>query len=499
MPGNSVKVKSYFDQITTKYKSLPIQIRASFWFLICTILQRSISIITTPVFTRLLTNDEYGKYSVFLSWLGILTCFVTMYIYSGIYPQAIVKFEKERSQYSSAMQGLTIVLVAVWLCVYIGLKTFWNNIFSLNTSQMLAMFVIMWANAIFGFWSAEQRVEYKYRRLVVITLIEAILQPVLCVVLIYLTADKVSGLVWGIAVATFVCYISLFIKQIIKGRVFFSKNVWLYTLRLAIPLIPHYISAVLLNNSDRIMIQKLVGEAESGIYSLAYTIASCGLLINQALLQTVSPWIFKKIKNKQLSDIKRIAYPSLVGVALVNIMVILFTPEIVRVFAPDSYYDAIWVMPPISMSVYFMFMYNLYSSFEFYYEKTNYVSTATAIGAFLNIVLNYICIKSFGYFAAGYTTLVCYMAFAISHYCFMKVICKTHINSVKVYNSRIITSISAVFIGFGFLIMLTYSITPLVRYGMATAILLGMIIEKNKIKSFIIQILEGRNAAGGIS
>ena len=39
--------------------------------------------------------------------------------------------------------------------------------------------------------------------------------------------------------------------------------------------------------------------------------------------------------------------------------------------------------------------------------------------AALNILLNFVCINIFGYFAAGYTTLYCYIVFTIYHYCFM--------------------------------------------------------------------------------
>lgn len=481
------------NRLLSKYKTIPIQIRASFWFLICTVLQRSISIITTPVFTRLLTTDEYGQYSVFLSWMGILTCFVTMYIYSEIYPQAIVKFENERCYYSSAIQGLTIALVIIWLCVYLILFNFWNKILSLNTSQMIAMFVIMWANSIFGFWSAEQRVEYRYRNLVIVTLIEAVLQPILCILLIYLSNDKVNGLVWGIAIATFSSYIILLIKQMAKGKIFYSKKVWSYALKLAIPLIPHYVSMVLLNSSDRIMIQKLAGEGAAGIYNLAYTISICGTLINQAMLQTLQPWIFQNIKIQRFEEIKKVAYPALCLIASVNLIVILFAPEIIQIFGPKSYYDAIWVMPPITLSVFFMFMYNLFSTFELYYEKTSYLSTATLIGAILNILLNYFSIKKYGYYAAGYTTLFCYITFAVAHYYFMQKICNQEIPSVKVYDLKYLIFISMIFIACGFGIMATYT-HNFIRYSVAVIVILLCIIFRKRIMTFAKQFMNNRKA-----
>ena len=412
--------------------------------------------------------------------MGILTCFVTMYIYSGIYPQAIVKYNREVDYYSSSMQGLTFFLVVSWLCVYLLFSKFWNHFFALKTSQMLAMIIIMWANAIYGFWSAEQRVAYRYKKLVAITLFEALLQPSICVFLILKCEDKVTGLVVGIAIATLGSYFMLFITQIRRGKTLISKKVWCYALKLAIPLIPHYLSSVLLNNFDRIMIRGMIGDTQAGIYNLAYTISMCGTLINQALLQTITPWMFQKIKENQHRAIKGVAYPTLVLVAVVNILLILFAPEIIKIFAPASYYEAVWSIPPVAMSVYFMFMYNLFSNVEFYYEKPYYVSTATMIGAGLNILLNYYGIKMFGYIAASYTTLFCYMVFAILHYLFMQKICKSE-RIESIYDVKVLVIISMALLVVGGALTAAYNSFTL-RLIVALVIVVVLFINRDYIK-----------------
>ena len=475
-------------KLLDKYNSLPVQAKAGFWFLVCTVVQRSITIITTPIFTRMLSEPEYGEYGVFISWMGILSCFVTMFIFSGIYPQAIVKHEEEKDVYSSSMQGLTITLVILWCIIYLLGRTFWNDIFSLNTIKLIAMFVVMWGNAAFGFWSAEKRMAYKYKSLLAVTLTEAIMQPVLSIVLISYFPNKVNGLVWGIAIANLVCYSPLFVSQMLKGKQFFSSKIWKYSLGLAIPLIPHYLSSVVLNSSDRIMIQKIVGEGPAGIYNLAYTISICGTIINQALLQTIQPWVYTKIKEERYEDLKRVVYPALIVIGCVNLLVILISPELIKIFAPPAYYDAVWVMPPISLSVYYMFTFNLFACFEFYFEKPGYVSAATFTGAGLNVVLNYIFIKMFGYVAAGYTTLICYFVFCVAHYCFMRIILKQENITEKVYSLKVLTLISVAVTACGFVIMLTYNY-PYVRYGLIAVVLIACLIERKRIKGYVLRIM----------
>ncbi len=53
---------------------------------------------------------------------------------------------------------------------------------------------------------------------------------------------------------------------------------------------------------------------------------------------------------------------------------------------------------------------------QFYYEKTQFLMAASMAAAGANVVLNFIFIRLFGYIAAGYTTLACYMLYSVGHY-----------------------------------------------------------------------------------
>lgn len=226
-----------------------------------------------------------------------------------------------------------------------------------------------------------------------------------------------------------------------RGKVFFSKKYWKYALAFNIPLIPHYLSQTVLNSSDRIMISRMVDEGSAGIYSLAYSISMVMMLVVTALSHTIGPWLLQKIKAGKLKDTENIAYISLAVIAAVNLLLIAFAPEAVAIFAPASYREAIYVIPSVTMSVYFVFAYNIFSNVEFYYEKTKFIMFASLISAVTNIVLNYIFIPMFGYYAAGYTTLFCYAVYAAFHYGFMRRICKKqmgldHISVFLLINER---------------------------------------------------------------
>ena len=89
---------TFFQKYINKYKGFPVQVKASFWFLVCSFLQRGVSFITTPIYSRLLSTAEYGQYSVFNSWLSIITLIVSLNLSWGVYTQGLVKFDEKTKQ-----------------------------------------------------------------------------------------------------------------------------------------------------------------------------------------------------------------------------------------------------------------------------------------------------------------------------------------------------------------------------------------------------------------
>lgn len=468
---------------------MPAQVRASLWFLCCSFLQKGISVITTPIFARLMDTAEYGQYNVFNSWASIISVIVSFQLSYGVFTQGLVKFDTERKQYASSLQTLSLVLCVGWTCIYLLFREYWNSLFGLTTVQMLLMLVTIWATAVFNFWAAEQRVLLRYRELVALTVAVSIAKPVIGIIFVCNADDKVTARILGIALVELVGFTALFFKQMIRGRLYVSKRFWKHAILFNAPLIPHYLSQTVLNSSDRIMISKMVNEQSAGIYSIAYSVAQLMTLFSTAISQTMGPWVYQKIKEKQVDAIKNVAYGVLCLFAVLNILLIAFAPEMVAIFAPPSYYEAIWVIPPVVMSTFFMFAYDLFAKFGFYYEKTHYVTLATLFGAVLNVVLNYIFIGLFGYVAAGYTTLVCYIVFAVAHYCFMTKICNKFLDGVRPYSLKVLLGIAIVFMMLGGLLTVTYNYI-VIRYSVIIAIVLACVIARKKIAAVVESILK---------
>ena len=101
--NNKKTILPFFNK---SFKSnLPEPLKATIAFALCTTLQKGILILTTPVITRLLTTEEYGYYTLFISWQRILAVFSTLTLDGSIISQAIVKNGTDRDGFVSAMTG----------------------------------------------------------------------------------------------------------------------------------------------------------------------------------------------------------------------------------------------------------------------------------------------------------------------------------------------------------------------------------------------------------
>lgn len=413
------------NKIIDRYKCMPLPAKASLWFVFCSIVQKGIAFLTTPIFTRILSQTDYGVFSIYNSWLSILTIIVTFVLAMGHFNKGMIKYENDRDGYTSSILCLATILVIAYFGMYISFRNFWNRIFELNTTIMVMMFVeILFAESM-ALWSIRQRFEFRYKGVVFVTLLSNGLGTLLSVFLV-LSHDEfqVEYRILGTVIIHVLVYGIIYVLVLSKGRTYHNSEYWKYALRYNLPLIPHYLSLILLNQSDRIMIGRICGSEFSAIYTVAYQVAVIMNIVTNAIHASFTPWAFENIKRKSYYKIGIYTLRLEILFSIGCFLFTLFAPEIVMILGGQGYYAAVWIIPPVTMSVVFNLLYSLISNIEFYYERTKLVMVGTIIAASLNILLNAIFIPIHGFVAAGYTTLACYMILAGLHYCFVRRIFK---------------------------------------------------------------------------
>lgn len=471
-------LKRVFD----RYKSLSIQLKAGIWFFICNMIQKGIGFITTPIFTRIMTTEQYGVYNVYQTWHDILSVFITFGLASSVYMKKMIELDTqdEKDKLTCSLQGLATLTTIIWLVVYLVFRSFWNQLFRLPTLIMLTIPVSVLMTTAFDFWAARARINYKYRALVAVTLLTSILKPVIAIIAIKQTVETAYARVFSVTGVEVLVFSVLYIVNFRSKKEVVNKAYWKYAMLFVLPLIPHFLSQRILSSSDRIMIERMIGKSETGIYGLANSIGSMLSVVVLSCDGVLAPWVYSVIKKDKGSEIRKVSTYTVIMMAVLSLAVIIVAPELVSFFAPSEYYDAIWTLPPLVLSTFFMMVYYFFVYYEYYFEETKSIMLATMTSAAVNIGLNYFFIKRFGYIAAGYTTLFCYILYTLFHYVVYIKTCKKKGIMNPPYPVKLFLLVSVILIVLGLCSMLIYK-KPVIRYLIISSIVILAFVKRKDI------------------
>ena len=464
-----------------RFRDASPAVKASMAYMVCTFLQKGVSLLTTPIFTRLLTTEQYGYYSVYNSWLAVIKIFSTLMLAGTVYMQAVVKFQEDRDRMTSAVAGLGTMTTLLVTLIYILFRQQINALLDVDTLIMTCILITAWEELILDLWAVQQRVDYAWKRLVALTLGVTIVKPVLGIVSVLATeVFKAEARIVSSVVVDVIAYSGFFVLFIRRGKTLFDRKYWKYFLAFSLPLVPHFLTRIVLNHSDTLMIKALCGESPAGVYNLAHSLAWMLTLVTNALLNTINPWVFQRIRERTFDKIGGAAYLTSALVAGAGLCLTCVAPEVVRIFAPAEYHDAVWLIPPLVASVFFTYLYSLFSDFEYYYEAKTNILLASIEGGVLNIILNYVFIRRFGYIAAGWTTMTCFVFLAGAHFVAMRRILRKKEGGVKAIALQPVLLITAAFLLLSALCMLTYDL-PVLRYGVLLAAAAVILWQRDRI------------------
>lgn len=484
-------LKAFSGRFLERYKNMPLPMKAGVWFTICSILQRGISVLSMPIFTRLLNTDQFGEYNLYISWSMILSLVVTLNIFAEVFNKGLSDYKNDRDHFTSTQIGLLTSLVIFFLIMYVLVRETVKQITGLSTTLTLLAFLEVYVGGIIGMWYARKRFDYSYRPLVAIAIMISLFSVILGVfgVIAVGDSDKVLARVVANVIPSTVVAMFVIIFFLKKSGSIFNGLKWKQTLALSIPLVPHYLSQVLLNQSDKVMIGWFSDATSVAIYSIAHSAGLILIMVNTGIHSAFVPWSYEKLKAKEHEQIARIANPLCFLVLVLNFMLVLVAPEAVFLLATPEYANAMWCIPPIATSVVFCFFYALFSNIEIYYGRTKYVAIASVFAAVMNIVLNFALIPQFGYIAAAYTTAISYFATMMLHYMFMrKVLIKE--NAPPVYNFSLMLTCCGIMVVLSFCAALLYDF-PLVRFVIILLFVLAGIFLRGRLKNVYSQLKKG--------
>lgn len=474
-------------RIINKYRCLSEPVKASLWFTICTFIQRGISLLTTPIFARLLSTEQYGVYSTYVSWENIFVLIVTLSLHKSLM-NLFVKYDNYKDVLAS-VTALQLLLSFFWMILGIVFCNPLSGILRISPILVCCLFTYCFFQAIFQCWTLYKRYIYDYKISIIITVLLALGSSLLGVTFVALVSPTADARAASVVITYFVVGIFLCFDIFRKSKVFYWHDVWLFAIGFCLPLLPHYLSEFVLQSSDKIMINYMCGSEDVAIYSVAYSVGSLITIFTTAINSSFAPYQYQKTKSGEYKLLSKRANQVLVLIGFILVGIMMFSKEIVLVFGGYKYINSVSVIIPICLGAYFNYMFQLFARVQEYYERKLTVVIPSILCAILNLILNYIFIQIYGYQAAAYTTFVCYLSFCIIHYLFYKKLCNDILDGQELYDVKTLVLISISIIALGFIIFFVNQILWL-KYSLICCSLLLLFIYRHKLIYYIIKVVE---------
>ncbi len=455
-------------------------LKAGVWYTISSIALKCASIITTPLFARFLSTENFGIVSNFTSWHSLISIFCTLSLSYSV-GRAKIDYPEKLDKYIGSMQTLSVIITAVITGVMVAFLEPVSDFMELTPALCILMCIYLLLGPVTAFAQNGFRYTYKYKENVAISIYTTVFTIGLSFLFIFLMPQNLAfARSLGIALPAILLGIFFWIRGIKNRSVCINTEFWKYGLKLSLPLVVHTMSLNILAQSDKMMITKFCGSSDNGIYSLAYSYALLINLIIGAANEAWLPWFHDTYHMGNYNEIKQKVKPFITLECMMGVGCIALAPEAILILGGAEYSSGAYAVAPIVVGVLCQYVYTHYVNVQMTLKKTGYVSVGTVFAAALNIVLNLIFIPMFGFVAAAYTTLAGYLCLMLIHYLINKFIMKSDIYDNKfMFGAVAVVALAA----FGFVMLYE---TIVIRYAVLAIICIAYLVLN---RAFIAELL----------
>lgn len=384
-------------------------------------LARAIGIISLPIYTYFITPQEYGLFSIILSYIALSTFLFTFNVHTSI-----GRFFYEKDIDLNSFMSTTLILTALLFIIVSSVvllinDDFLESLLGFDFSFYESYFyLLVFSSILFLIYIQVLIPQKKGKEYSILVVTQSYSRFFITVIFFYFIEATALRMLQAILITDILINLYIFWKLKHYFRFKFSKSDAKYILNYSVLLIPYAISGVVLAQIDRVMIGNILGERETGIYSIGYVFGSIPLMLFGALSNAWMPKYFSCMNDKKHAaldkDVIFIVYILAVALVFFSSYIGFFLSFILS----DNYQISLQYIPLIAMSMFFAIMWNIWGRGIGYAKKTMWTSVVGIISAVANVYLNSIIIPLYGLNGAVYATYISYMLMAFLGYGFAR-------------------------------------------------------------------------------
>lgn len=371
---------------------------------------RILSFLLVPLYTFVLSTEDYGKLDLVSTTVQLLIPILTLNI-----QDAVLRFclDKEYAPSQSLKVGFRLARLASIILGFSLLITNSIGILPLEPMYLIYLFLSFTLNAFYVVFSMYLKAVNKVKTLVICGILNTLITCSLNILLLLVIKLGVMGfLIANISAAT----VSIII-MLISGRIFdairvdIPKGLTTTMIVYSLPLIVNSVSWWLNNASDRYILTFFYGAAINGIYAIAYKIPS---ILSSVQSVFYNAWSISAITDFDENDSDGFlgnVYMTYCCVSIVGCsFIMLFNVFLARILYAKEFFTAWRYVPPLLVGTVFCGIALFEGCLFVAVKKTKEVSLTTLMGAIVNTIFNFVLIPFIGALGASIATMLGYIS-----------------------------------------------------------------------------------------
>jgi len=393
-----------------------LMVKDSFKYAVTKLIPGLMGLMTIIVFIRMIGPEEYGKYSIQLSFLMAISAFSI-----GWLNQSILRYYSryQTAALLSRVFGLGILVSILFGLVVLGIASRYSIFDSLTGSESLIGFILFVALCAFQFLSALFRAQLKPINVIIITTVQSILGLLIPVILLSMFEQSHRFLLIGLAMSYCTPPIIFFFVNINRVKKLWfkensihkSRHILVEFLKYGTPLSLWFALSLSLALLDRFFIKYYFEYETTGIYaSFTDLVVRVFSILLFPLTLAVHPRIMSAWNtNKQSAAIalwwKALQYQLAIFIVLM---------AVVYIFTDNIFNMLMVILPDLNVSYSFLLMPILAGGFLWQFallchkplemdQRTKLMALLMLAALCVNLIGNIVYLPHYGIIATAYT------------------------------------------------------------------------------------------------
>ena len=339
------------------------QIKNSFIYLLPTITNSVLLLVTIPIFTRILTKEDYGVLALSLVY-AIFANGLANFGMTAAYDRDYFQYRGNRLKSAQLLYSGLLFVMLNFLLLACLTYLFRGTLSEFIIGSVKHGNMLFWAFCAQFFYS----ISYYYltyfrnseaaKNFVTHTIAGSLINLIIALFLVAYLRIGVIGIVYAQFCSGVIIFCTLSYRFTASLPISLSKTIFKESLRIAYPLTPRIFLGVIGTQFDKYMIGLLASVGGAGIYSIGQRISYIIFTYMTAIENVFSPQVYKRmfdLKEKGGEAIGKYITPFAYISILLALLVALFSEEVISILTPPPFHGAINIVTILAMYYGFLF------------------------------------------------------------------------------------------------------------------------------------------------